>query len=136
MNNEILEISKWLHEKEFEPDFVMIDSFGLDSSTGGGIKLQTYILFADIGDREVSWFSLSRAFELLPYRITIKGLDYFLDKNNLCYYGEEPTKKRITWFSNTGYETTLDTEVLNTSYHLTALRLLKKTVEEGYVKAN
>jgi len=122
MNNEILEISQWLHEKGFEPD--MWSGVG-DLEMYSPPEGEPTIILNNKKDDELyrapgtiefkePYFTLNRALELL-------------DKIKHFYVHE--TAIGYMWFSGPK----IAEEVVNSNYHLAALRLLKKVVEEGYL---
>lgn len=166
MNNEILEISQWLHEKGFEADLYYK---GMDlKKEHHWTTAKQKVEYDGYYCPYTPYFTLNRALELLPNVIEKKdyitkeaapqyiepypgykqacGLSkktwdkleegfhsekredviFCLDKNDLNYH----------YYDNMGSLGTLFEDQDIKDYHLAALRLLKKTVEEGYVKAN
>ena len=138
MNNEILEISHWLHEKGFEPDMwtsaTMSDGryFFTDEPTGESWMDIPYTF-------NQPYFTLNRVLELLPKIVSFDELTSAVgyeaglrlditDEHNCIGFGYFCCEYHC-------YIKDFFIEVEG-SYHLAALRLLKKTVEEGYVKAN
>ena len=120
---EILELSQWLFDKVFEPDW-----WARENELG---RLHLYPKF-DLNYNQ-PYMSLNRALELLPDSIEGFNLEFSKVREYLAYVKHISEseihyhKSQVTWIGQ---------RAKDISYHLAALRLLKKTVEENYVKAN
>jgi hypothetical protein len=134
MNNqkEILELSKWLHEKGFECDkaaYVGTKYPLLYDMRDPPAKMIDGKFVSPFDKEVVPYFTLNRALELLPEEIVIDGIECYLDRNNLCYYGEGETNRTL-WFNCNGFMHDQDFDI---DYYVRALRLLKQVVEKGYI---
>ena len=150
MNKEILILSQWLHDKGFAPDQWTGTEGHIFFTNGPGTLLIYKALEEDgeelegtVSDNYTPYFTLDRVLELLPEKIRKeeKYYVYGCEENYFkmdFYFGIN--KKGIGYISdNLGIKkdnVALWESVGKGSIHLSALRLLKKTVEEGYVKAN
>ena len=117
---EILELSKWLHEKGFEPDMVY---------DGETLSFETSYLNEGIGE---PYFTLNRVLELLPNVIRADGFKYEFEMY-------QTADGFIIWYTSDCGAVNKDFEGESSTsdevdVELAALRLLKQVVEAGYLK--
>lgn len=131
-NASILEISQWLHEKGFECDMW----FDHDKYAGALFVCPDYVK-AEIDNPSSAnlapYFTINRALELLP--------PYIADKEGKMYWLKhliEGTRKYFKshefCYRSVGSTSNFLTSKEHKDSHLAALRLLKKTVEGGYLQ--
>ena len=153
MNNEILEISKWLSEKGFEADMWHTkQGYWEDKEKEIGQEYKESSVFVTghkyiecedsyyVYEVDEPFFTLNRVLELLPEKIR-KEEKYYVYGCEENYFKMDfylgINKKGIGYISdNLGIKkdnAALWESVGKGSIHLSALRLLKKTVEEEYV---